>query len=141
MPERLLMEEVAMAALAAKYDRSAKFVLDCLTPGRHEFEDLAVNSPQALAAYERFRHGEFTWERAIELTYTAFMESLKASAVKLELPEPDLPDMARLAGTRERVAYLHVLYGLLKEYQSMEVNRRVLEPMQINVANLIPDLT
>jgi len=139
MPERLLMEEVAMAALAAKYDRSAKFILDCLTPGRDNFETLAVDSPHAHAMYERFRHGEITWEQTIELTYSALMDSLKASAAKLELPEPELPAMSRLAGARERVAYLHVLYGLLKEYQSQEVNRRVFS--SVDIANLIPDLT
>lgn len=139
MPERLLMEEVAMAALAAKYDRSAKFILDCLTPGRHEFEDLAVNSPHALAVYERFLHGKLTWEQTIERTYALLLDSLKASATKLELPEPELPAMSRLAGARERVAYLHVLYGLLKEYQSPEVIRRGLSP--VDSANLIPDIT
>lgn len=139
MPKRLLLEEVAMAALAAKYDRSAKFILDCLTPGRDDFEVFAVDSPHAHAMYERFRHGEITWEQTIELTYSALMDSLKASAAKLELPEPELPAMSRLAGARERVAYLRVLHGLLKEYQSLEVNRRVLS--SVDIANLIPDLT
>lgn len=116
LPDHLLTEEVARAALTVKYMNAEHRVLEALSPGRFEFEELTTRSVECTAVYGKFLDGDLPWTDMVSMACAALLERLEASAKELGLTAPPLPSAEALPNVRARVAYCKVLSALNDEY-------------------------
>lgn len=123
LPTPELLEEVAFACITLRFERFASRVLDCLAPGRREFDLLRRDSVWCQASYSRYRNGTISWPEAVDEATASVLTALYAVRERLQMLVFDLPPMSVSHKVQDKVRYLALLCSLLRDHLDTEMKQ------------------